>query len=358
MLAPESWSPPWSWVSALAVRVPATGAKVAPGIDHGALPAGTQTEWISVGGDLVEAGVWWGPLREGAASRRATVLTTRTTADWSHPEPPEEESLDDVGGIPEPSVGAVSAWLDRARSGRDPRRARVRAGGAHERAPARPPDRLHRLRHRAHRREAGLDLRRRRRGAVRAQADARLAAHPRIRRRHRQEARDQRRPRGAARGPAPHRERTDRDPGAHAHRCRPVGPAGGAQNGQVRLPSRRNPAPSGTRNPPNNPGHPAEPTGSAWPAGGAPDAAPSVAAAVAPGLGATGIRWRTRLTVNSARSPRARSIRPAPSSPERPTELDGDVVAVLGARVDDQGVLPRGDGTDHDLRRLLGTRLG
>ncbi len=111
MLAPESWSPPWSWVGALAVRVPATGAKVAPGIDHGALPAGTQTEWISVGGDLVEAGVWWGPLREGAASRRATVLTTRTTADWSHPQPPEEESLDDVGGIPEPSIGAVSAWL-------------------------------------------------------------------------------------------------------------------------------------------------------------------------------------------------------------------------------------------------------
>jgi hypothetical protein len=111
MLAPESWSPPWSWVSSLALRVPATGAKVAPGIDHDALAVGTQTEWISVGGDLVEAGVWWGPLREGAASRRATVLTARTAADWSHPELPEEDSLDDIGGIPEPSVGAVSSWL-------------------------------------------------------------------------------------------------------------------------------------------------------------------------------------------------------------------------------------------------------
>ena len=111
MLAPDSWSPPWSWVSSLALRVPATGAKVAPGIDHGMLPVGTQTEWISVGGDLVEAGVWRGPLREGAASRRATVLAARASADWSHPELPEEQSLDDTGGIPGPSVGAVSSWL-------------------------------------------------------------------------------------------------------------------------------------------------------------------------------------------------------------------------------------------------------
>jgi SAM-dependent methyltransferase len=110
-LPPESWSPPWSWVRSLAHRVPATGAKVAPGIDHGALPAGTQTEWTSVGGDLVEAGVWWGPLREGAAARRATILAPGGGADWRHPEPPAEESLDDIGGIPEPRVGPVSGWL-------------------------------------------------------------------------------------------------------------------------------------------------------------------------------------------------------------------------------------------------------
>ena len=110
-LAPESWSPPWSWVCSLADRVPCTGAKVAPGIDHGALPAGTQTEWISVSGDLVEAGVWWGPLREGTATRRATVLAPGGGEHWSRPEPPVEESLDDIGGIPAPAIGPVSAWL-------------------------------------------------------------------------------------------------------------------------------------------------------------------------------------------------------------------------------------------------------
>ncbi len=110
-LAPESWSPPWSWVRSLAQRVPATGAKVAPGIEHSVLPAGTQTEWISVGGDLVEAGVWWGPLREGPATRRATVLAAGRGADRRHPDTPAEESLDDTDGIPVPPVGPVSAWL-------------------------------------------------------------------------------------------------------------------------------------------------------------------------------------------------------------------------------------------------------
>jgi hypothetical protein len=53
--------------------VPATGAKTAPGLAHDLLPAGTEAEWVSVGGDLVECAVWWGPLASGVA-RRATLL--------------------------------------------------------------------------------------------------------------------------------------------------------------------------------------------------------------------------------------------------------------------------------------------
>lgn len=119
-LAPEAWSPPWSWVRSLALRVPATGAKVAPGIDHGALPPGTQAEWISVGGSLVEAGVWWGPLRDGPASRMATVLAADTHDDG--PGRATQESLDDLDGIPVPGVGGVSGWLV------EPNPAVIRAG--------------------------------------------------------------------------------------------------------------------------------------------------------------------------------------------------------------------------------------
>jgi hypothetical protein len=109
--APELWSPPWSWVRALARRVPATGAKVAPGIDHADLPPGTQAEWISVGGDLLEAGVWWGPLRQGGARRVATVLSPGSPAGSPDAGNRSAGTLDDLDGIPEPPIGAVSGWL-------------------------------------------------------------------------------------------------------------------------------------------------------------------------------------------------------------------------------------------------------
>jgi SAM-dependent methyltransferase len=69
---PASYSPPWDFVLSLAERVPRTVLKVAPGIDHALLPPDAEAEWVSVGGDLVEATIWCGPLAE--VPRRATVL--------------------------------------------------------------------------------------------------------------------------------------------------------------------------------------------------------------------------------------------------------------------------------------------
>ncbi|GAB2599656.1 methyltransferase [Paractinoplanes abujensis] len=69
---PKSYSPPWDFVVGLAARVPRTVLKLAPGIDHDLLPPGAEGEWVSVGGDLVEAAFWCGPL--AATPRRATLL--------------------------------------------------------------------------------------------------------------------------------------------------------------------------------------------------------------------------------------------------------------------------------------------
>lgn len=99
-LHPESWSPPWSWVCELARDLPATGAKAAPGIDHALIPPGAQVEWTSVAGTLVEAGVWWGPLRSGPARRVATVLRAGVAT-----------TIDDTelgGAVP---VGPMQGWL-------------------------------------------------------------------------------------------------------------------------------------------------------------------------------------------------------------------------------------------------------
>ncbi|WP_091443779.1 THUMP-like domain-containing protein [Micromonospora yangpuensis] len=69
---PNSYSPPWDFVTGLAHRVPNTVVKVAPGLDHALIPADAEAEWVSVDGDLVEAALWCGPLAH--LPRRATLL--------------------------------------------------------------------------------------------------------------------------------------------------------------------------------------------------------------------------------------------------------------------------------------------
>ena len=92
---PRAYSPPWDFVAGLAGRVPRTVLKLAPGIDHELLPPGAEGEWVSVGGDLVEAAFWCGPL--ASVPRRATLL-------------PGGAGL--VGsGMRKAPVGAVGAFL-------------------------------------------------------------------------------------------------------------------------------------------------------------------------------------------------------------------------------------------------------
>lgn len=65
-------SPPWDFVTGLSARVERVVLKLAPGVDHGVIPAGAEAEWVSVDGDLVEATVW--SPRLARVPRRATVL--------------------------------------------------------------------------------------------------------------------------------------------------------------------------------------------------------------------------------------------------------------------------------------------
>ncbi|GAA3394727.1 class I SAM-dependent methyltransferase [Cryptosporangium minutisporangium] len=69
---PDAYSPPWSFLLALAERIPRTTVKVAPGIDHDRIPPGAEAEWVSERGDVVEAALWFGPL--ASVPRRATLL--------------------------------------------------------------------------------------------------------------------------------------------------------------------------------------------------------------------------------------------------------------------------------------------
>ena len=103
---PESWSPPWSWVVALAGRVPLTAAKVAPGVDHALIPDGGCGTWTSVDGQLVEAELAWPSLARTGFRRSAEVLRTGAgtfpSVEWCSVDLADEEP---------PPVGDVGAWL-------------------------------------------------------------------------------------------------------------------------------------------------------------------------------------------------------------------------------------------------------
>jgi SAM-dependent methyltransferase len=90
---PGAYSPPWDFAVQLARRLP-TGVKVAPGLPRELIPAGAEAEWVCEGGEVKEAGIYFGPLAGdfGAPSgkRRATVLPgphSLVSAGVADPEP-------------------------------------------------------------------------------------------------------------------------------------------------------------------------------------------------------------------------------------------------------------------------------
>ncbi|MEU1145543.1 methyltransferase domain-containing protein [Streptomyces sp. NPDC005863] len=95
---PESYSPPLSWAVETALKAPRAALKIAPGIPHEAIPAAAGAEWISDGGDVKEAVLWFGT--GAAASHRATLLPGGATL-WS--------PLDTM--LPDPGVRPVGRYL-------------------------------------------------------------------------------------------------------------------------------------------------------------------------------------------------------------------------------------------------------
>ncbi|MGA5525347.1 THUMP-like domain-containing protein [Streptomyces pseudogriseolus] len=92
---PEAYSPPLSWAVGTALGASRAAAlKIAPGIPHEAVPAEAEAEWISDGGDVKEAVLWFGTA---PGTIRATLL----------PGPHTLVSR----GLPDPEVRPVGRYL-------------------------------------------------------------------------------------------------------------------------------------------------------------------------------------------------------------------------------------------------------
>lgn len=99
---PRAYSPPLDQVLALRDTVAALGLKLGPGIAHRDLPHDAEAQWVSVDGEVVELGLWFGPLAPDGPGRGALVLRDGTAhALRAHP-----DGVDDA-----PPVGPVGAYL-------------------------------------------------------------------------------------------------------------------------------------------------------------------------------------------------------------------------------------------------------
>ncbi|MFN0282253.1 MAG: THUMP-like domain-containing protein [Kineosporiaceae bacterium] len=111
LLDPRHGSPPLSFVLQLAGRLPALGMKTAPGIPHHLVPAGAEAQWVSVGGDVVEAALWFGLTAREGVRRAALVLPpdgVPSTPDGVETADPVE--VTDVG-MPDAEAGPVAGVL-------------------------------------------------------------------------------------------------------------------------------------------------------------------------------------------------------------------------------------------------------
>ena len=70
---PESFSPNFNWVLEQASKRP-TGIKLGPGHPHENIPDNCEAQWVSVNGDLVELGLWFGKVARPGVIRSALLL--------------------------------------------------------------------------------------------------------------------------------------------------------------------------------------------------------------------------------------------------------------------------------------------
>ena len=100
----DAISPSWAQVQEMARALPATGAKLAPGFPHAAVPRGAEAQWTSLDGELLECAVWFGPLAR-THGRTAAILRSGTG-------PVVVGEADTDPGHPRlASLGEVGAWL-------------------------------------------------------------------------------------------------------------------------------------------------------------------------------------------------------------------------------------------------------
>lgn len=108
---PDDYSPSLEFAFGLAERRP-VGVKVGPGFDRERIPEEAEAQWISVDGELVETGLWFGTLARPGIRRSALLLGAQGTVELTASSDSEDEEVGELGGfVHEPDGSAIRARL-------------------------------------------------------------------------------------------------------------------------------------------------------------------------------------------------------------------------------------------------------
>lgn len=115
---PEDYSPSLDWAFGLSERMP-IGVKLGPGHDRDQIPPEAEAQWVSVDGQLVEMGLWFGALARDGIRRSALLLTAGGVAELTAAADSDDAPVGELGTyVYEPDGAIIRARLigDLARS--------------------------------------------------------------------------------------------------------------------------------------------------------------------------------------------------------------------------------------------------
>lgn len=108
---PSDWSPGLDFAFGLAQRLP-VGVKLGPGIDRDLIPNDAEAQWVSVDHDVVELGLWFGPLAREGVRRAALVLGEHGAAELVAESDSEDVTVGSLGQyLYEPDGAVIRARL-------------------------------------------------------------------------------------------------------------------------------------------------------------------------------------------------------------------------------------------------------
>jgi SAM-dependent methyltransferase len=108
---PDDYTPSLELLWDVARRKP-TGVKLGPGFDRSRIPDDMEAQWVSVDGDVVELGLWSGPLAREGVKRAALVVSDGGTSEMTADADSVDEPVRPLGSyLYEPDGSVIRARL-------------------------------------------------------------------------------------------------------------------------------------------------------------------------------------------------------------------------------------------------------